>query len=177
MDEFADERKQKNNSISSKSPKDKIIGEKPAYYDYLLVLSCTLVPNELRLIDAVTCIFDVVLDDADSYNTDQEHVFVIGINYEDETLHVNSQKVYNKLTKYFNKALVNGFIDIRIYRYPSFFCHPDNHIEVEECVYQETVSQNMPLQKSIVSAIMSIKGIGHVEPSILKIDSKVLHCL
>lgn len=175
LDKLAEDSGIDNLYLSKQSAKDLIVENIPTYFDYIIVMSCTLVSNERRLIEAITTIFDVQLDSAKYYDTDQKHVFIIGVNFKDETRHINIQKVYEKLKDNFNRALVNGFINIEIYSYPSLFCHPNNHIEVEKSVFQEIVSQNMPLRKTFLDAIVPITMVEHRESSILIVNLKELH--
>ena len=112
------------------------IDEIPTYYDYLLILTFNLVRDENKVAETIAYIFDSVLDGADLYETSLEHVFLVGINFKEESPRCSMQMVFNKLKKYSDAALVNGFVDILVYRYPSLFCVPNNHVKVEKIVFK-----------------------------------------
>ena len=140
LDDFAEKRMKINKSISNKSAQEKLMDEIPTYYDYLLVLTFNLVRDENKVAETIAYIFDSVLDGADLYETNLEHVFLVGINFKEKSPRCSMQMVFNKLRKYSDAALVNGFVDILVYRYPSLFCVPDNHVKVEKIVFKDCFS-------------------------------------
>lgn len=176
LDDFAEKRMKINKSISNKSAQEKLMDEIPTYYDYLLVLTFNLVRDENKVAETIAYIFDSVLDGADLYETNLEHVFLVGINFKEESPRCSMQMVFNKLRKYSDAALVNGFVDILVYRYPSLFCVPDNHVKVEKIVFKDCFSKNKPLRNSIVGAIAPINDIGHSEECTLTLNSQEILC-
>jgi hypothetical protein len=121
--------------------------EVPSGYGRAIVCKTTLVQKSKQIIHKIAvALGQSLMCDAKECNTNENNVFVILIEPLNKVCDANVKRLQNVLQEMIAKDLIaGGFIEIKVYR-DVYIYKGDGHVEVDECIYHDTISHNKPMK-------------------------------
>ena len=128
--------------------------EVPLGYGRVIVCKPTLVKNSKQLIHKIAVALQkILLCDVQELNVKEDEVFVIVTEPMKKVRKTQMEGLQNALQGLIEKHLkTGGFVEIQIYR-DVYIYRKEGRVEVDECIYKDTVSHEKPLKGDFVDIL------------------------
>lgn len=128
--------------------------EVPFGYGRLIVCKPTLVNNSKQLIHKIAvALHQALICDVKECDSKENNVFAILIEPMKKVRKTQMEGLQNALQGLIEKHLkTGGFVEIQIYR-DVYIYKKEGRVEVDECIYKDTVSHEKPLKGDFVDIL------------------------
>ena len=161
-------------------PKIRVV---PFCYDYLLLLSIRRMNQKesqeqiQMMIDDIHYLGQIYFPEIVTlYNTDQDNVYVIALDFKGEERRCKLEEFFKKFSEYLDNYIKNAYLDIIIYRDADIYYNDDKRIEVGELIFKDGVFHDIPLAHDSIDAITSHQFDEPKKVSKLQVSKKTIHC-